>query len=173
MSKVAVIVDTVNEWFNAKSPYFLGENKDYRKRIKQLTDLLRKSKIPIVFTQHIEPRGEPAFQKNTKGIELIPELSRKPDEPIITKIRSISPFYKTTLEENLKKLKADHLIVAGIMTNLCVKSAVADAWDREYKITVVKDCCLSDSEKTDKAVFEDIQNTRPDVKLVSLKSLKL
>ncbi|MBI4163903.1 MAG: cysteine hydrolase [Candidatus Aenigmarchaeota archaeon] len=173
MNKVAVIVDTVNEWFNPKSPYFLGENKKYRSKMKELADSLRKNKIPIVFIQHIEPDGEVGFQRGTDRIEIIPELGRKKDEPIITKVRSISPFYKTSLEETLKKLRADHLIVAGIMTNLCVRSCVADAWDREYKITVVADCCLSDSEKTDKAVFEDIKNTRSDVELVPLKSLKL
>ncbi len=168
MAKVAVIVDTVNEWFNPKSPYFLGENKEYRSKMKKLTDFLRKNKTPIIFIQHIEPKGEPAFQKGTDGIELISELSRKPDESIVTKTRSISPFYKTNLEKTLKRLKADHLIIAGIMTNLCVRSIVADAWDREYKITVVKDCCLSDSEKTNKIVFQDIKNTRPDVELIGL-----
>lgn len=184
MVKIAVIVDSENEWFNPKSPYFLGENIDYRKRMKKLTDFLRKKKIPIVFTRHIEPEEsptltesasnccEPAFQKGTNGIELISELSRRPEEPVVTKVRSISPFYKTGLEKTLKKLKADRLLVAGILTNLCVRSTVADAWDREYKITIVKDCCLSDSEKTDKAVFEDIKNTRPDVQLVALKNLK-
>ena len=169
MSKVTIIVDTEKEWFNQKSPYFLGSNLDYRRRIKNLVAFLRKNKIPIIFTQHIEPEGEPAFQKGTNDIELIPELSRKLEDLIITKTRSISPFHNTNLEKALKKLKADELVVAGIMTNLCVRSCVADAWDREYKITVVTDCCLSDSEKTDKAVFEDIKNTRPDVELISLK----
>src|SRR3989344_8989032 len=164
MVKVALLVDIEQEWFSPKSPYSLGENKDYRKRIKQLVDILRKNKIPIVFTQHIEPKGEPAFQKGTEGVELIAELSRK-TEPLVAKVRSISPFYNTALEKILKQKKATELVVAGIMTNLCVRSTVADAWDREYKITVVTDCCLSDSEKTDKAVFEDIKNTRPDVKL--------
>ena len=168
MTKAALLVDIEKEWFNPKSPYFLGEHKEYRVKIKRLVDYLRKNKIPIIFTQHIEPEGEPAFQKGTEDIELIPEIARKPAEIIITKTRSISPFYKTTLEETLKKLKADNLIIAGIMTNLCVRSTVADAWDMEYKITVVKDCCLSDSEKTDKTVFEDIKNTRSDVKLVEL-----
>ncbi len=168
MSKVAIILDTVNEWFNPKSPYFLGENKEYRNKMKKLTEVLRKNKTPIVFIQHIEPDGEVGFQRGTDRVELIPELRRKKEEPIVTKVRSISPFYKTNLEETLKKLKADHIIVAGIMTNLCVRSCVADAWDREYKITVVTDCCLSDSKKTDKAVFEDIKNTRSDVELVSL-----
>ncbi|HLD57013.1 MAG TPA: isochorismatase family cysteine hydrolase [archaeon] len=171
MTKVAVIVDTVNEWFNPKSPYFLGENKEYRNKMKKLTNFLRKNKIKTIFIQHIESDGEVGFQKGTDRVELIPELGRKKDEPIVTKVRSISPFYKTVLEETLKRLKADHLIIAGIMTNLCVRSCVADAWDREYKVTVVKDCCLSDSEKTNKAVFDDIKNTRSDVELITLEKL--
>ncbi len=171
MTTVALLVDIENEWFDPKSPYFLGENKEYKIKIKKLTDFLRKKKTTIIFTQHIEPKGEPAFQKGTFGVELVSELGREKDESIVTKVRSISPFYKTTLEKNLKKLKTDNIIIAGIMTNLCVKSAVADAWDREYKITVVKDCCLSDSKETDAAVFKDIQNTRSDVELVSLKEL--
>src|SRR3989344_5975416 len=83
MVKVALLVDIEQEWFSPKSPYSLGENKDYRKRIKQLVDILRKNKIPIVFTQHIEPKGEPAFHKGKESDRI--GSCRNNDKPLCQK----------------------------------------------------------------------------------------
>jgi nicotinamidase-related amidase len=47
---------------------------------------------------------------------------------VLTK-NKISPFYNRDLERILKEMKPDDLVVAGIMTNLCVRSAVSDAYD--------------------------------------------
>ena len=57
------------------------------------------------------------------------------------------------------------------MTNLCVRSAVADAYDRDLKVTVVKDVCVSDSPSTDRFTFRDLKKTRPSLNLVDSKSL--
>jgi len=89
---------------------------------------------------------------------------------VLTK-NKISPFYNTDLEEILKELTPDQLVVAGILTNLCVRSAVSDAYDRDYHIKVVTDACVSDSHETDKFTFKDLKKTRPEIELVKTKEI--
>src|SRR5215813_13748241 len=40
------------------------------------------------------------------------------------------------------------LIVAGIMTGQCVESAMPDACDLEYLVTLVTDACTTDAQRT-------------------------
>ena len=46
-------------------------------------------------------------------------------------------------------LIVDVLIVAGMMTDQCVESAVRDACDLGYLVTLVTDACVTDSAERD------------------------
>ncbi len=71
------------------------------------------------------------------------------------------------MEIYLQGKNVDELIIGGIMTNLCVRSAVSDAYDRDFRLTVVKDACVSDSASTDRFTFKDIRATRPEVDILT------
>jgi len=45
----------------------------------------------------------------------------------------------------LRNLGVRSLIVAGIMTDPCVESAVRDACDLDYLVTLVTDACTTNS----------------------------
>lgn len=45
----------------------------------------------------------------------------------------------------MRNLGVRLLIVAGIMTDPCVESAVRDACDLDYLVTLVTDACTTDS----------------------------
>ena len=62
----------------------------------------------------------------------------------------------------------NEIVVAGILTNLCVRSLVQDAYDRDFKITVVKDCCVSFNQVTQDFTFKDLKETREDIEFVNL-----
>jgi ureidoacrylate peracid hydrolase len=49
----------------------------------------------------------------------------------------------TTSRDVLRNLSARSLIIAGIMTDQCVESAVRDACDLGYLVTLVTDACTS------------------------------
>lgn len=84
---------------------------------------------------------------------------------MITK-HKISPFFKTDLDDYLMCKGIDEILVGGIMTNLCVRSAVSDAYDRDLRISLLKDICVSGSKKIDAFTFSDLKRTRPEVKIV-------
>lgn len=166
MVKALILIDFEEEWRNKKSDYYLGEFKNKIENAKRLLKTCRENGITIIFTRHIEPDPTPAFAKGTKNIEIINELKPLPNEKIVEK-NKISPFYKTDLEKYLKKNKIDELIVGGIMTNLCVRSTISEAYDRDFKLILSKDTCVSDSVSTDKNTIKDLKNTRPEVEVLS------
>jgi nicotinamidase-related amidase len=79
----------------------------------------------------------------------------------------ISPFYKTDLEKELKGV--EEIVVAGILTNLCVRSLVQDAYDRDFDITIIKDCCVAFDKKTHDFTLKDLKETREEIHIVDLK----
>ncbi len=76
--------------------------------------------------------------RGTEEPEVIPELREFADE-VIPK-RRFSAFFQTNLDQRLKELAPDKIIVVGDCTNICVLYTVADARNRDYAVEVPADC---------------------------------
>jgi len=59
---------------------------------------------------------------------------------------SCSVFQSTNLDYILRNLSIEQLVVCGQLTDQCVESAVRDAADLGYLVTVVEDACAANSE---------------------------
>ncbi|MFH0850331.1 MAG: isochorismatase family protein, partial [Candidatus Bathyarchaeota archaeon] len=55
----------------------------------------------------------------------------------------------------LRELNVKELIVAGVLTNICIQHTAADAYFRGYKVTVPRDLvdALTDEEQEDSLAF--------------------
>ncbi len=163
--KALILVDFENEWLDRNSEYYAGDISSVIKRTNRLIDSCRKKGYKIIFTRHIEKDSEDAFAENSERVEIIKELHQESSDILITKYKT-SPFYRTKLEKELKGIRK--IIVAGILTNLCVRSLVSDAYDRGFGITVIKDCCVSLDDDTQEFTFRDLKATREEIELVNL-----
>ncbi|MBN1984142.1 MAG: cysteine hydrolase [Chitinivibrionales bacterium] len=163
-----VLVDFENEWTMQQSPFYLGTLDTLLTKTNSLIDYCLKKGFKRVYIRHVEKKSTTAFAPNSKNVELIPTLHKQKTDPLITKYK-ISPFYNTDLEKELKGMK--HLIICGILTNLCVRSTISDAYDREYGITVVKDCCQSYDTLSHSFTLTDLKTTRPEIQFVSLSEI--
>jgi ureidoacrylate peracid hydrolase len=74
----------------------------------------------------------------TWNTEIIPELAPQTGDILICKSR-YSGFYRTELDEILKKLSVRNLIVTGCTTSICVESTIRDAMFRDYRCALVSD----------------------------------
>jgi maleamate amidohydrolase len=72
--------------------------------------------------------------------ELNPIVASKPGDHIVEKTVA-SGFYKTELDDLLRSLGVDEVIMAGTSTSGCVRATVVDAAYRNYRISVVEECC--------------------------------
>lgn len=103
----------------------------------------------VVDTHRPQARREREFLKRTPhcfegtpGVEVVPELDRRPDDIMVTK-RRYSGFFNTDLDLTLKDMMVDTVIVMGVVTNICVRSTVHDAFFQGYGVIVPQDCCAA------------------------------
>jgi isochorismate hydrolase len=52
-------------------------------------------------------------------------------------------FYGTGLESLLQELAADSLVLAGVNTHACIRTAAIDAYQRDFQVTIVRECVAS------------------------------
>ena len=76
--------------------------------------------------------------------QVLDEIAPAEDEMIFRKTSS-SVFISTNIDYVLRNLQVRSLIVAGLMTDQCVESAVRDACDLGYLVTLVTDACTTKS----------------------------
>lgn len=164
--KTLILVDFQNEWINPESDYFVWNISWVIKKVNELINFARKNKYKIIFTQHIEKDSEDFFVEGSNNVEIISDINIQESDLIFRK-HKISPFYKTNLDNILKW--TEEIIACGILTNLCVRSLVQDAYDRDFNITVIKDCCIAFDKKIQNFTFKDLKETREEVEFCNLK----
>lgn len=81
-------------------------------------------------------------QPETEGAEFADAITVAESDIIVTKHR-YNAFYQTDLETYLESNDVTQLLIVGVNTNVCVASTVADAFDRNYGVTVLEDCTAS------------------------------
>lgn len=165
MKKALLLIDFEKEWIDEKSEYFVGNISEVIEKTNKLIEFARQNDYKIIFTRHIEKESTKEFAPNTERIEIIEELDYRSADLLVSK-HKISPFYKTELEKELNNI--GEIVICGILTNLCVRSAVQDAYDRDFEIKVVKDCCVSFDKKTHEFTFSDLKATREEVEFLNL-----
>ncbi len=80
-----------------------------------------------------------AFLAGENG-EIHPALGPAADDIVVTKHR-VSAFAGTDLEQILRANDVETLVLFGIATSGVVLSTVVDAFDADYRIVVLRDCC--------------------------------
>ncbi len=74
--------------------------------------------------------------------EMLNAIRPAEDEIVIPKTSS-SVFISTNIDYVLRNLGVRYLIIAGIVTDQCIESAVRDACDLGYLVTLVTDACTT------------------------------
>ena len=163
--KTLILVDFEKEWTDKISDYFVGDISDLIKKTNKLIDYCRKNGYKIIFTTHIEKDSDSVFVANSKNVEIIDDIHKEKSDVIIIK-NKISPFYKTNLDKELKGIK--EIVICGILTNLCVRSLAQDAYDRDFRITIIKDCCRAFDVETHEFTIKDLKATREEIEFLNL-----
>lgn len=80
--------------------------------------------------------------KGSHDGKVIDELAPGDDEIVLPKSSS-SVFISTHIDYLLRNLGVRQLVISGILTDQCVESAVRDACDLGYLVTLVPDACTT------------------------------
>ena|SRR5260221_6332285 len=85
--------------------------------------------------------------------EIHPKIAPTKNDPIVTKHR-VSAFEGTDLELLLRAKEIDTLALFGIATSGVVLSTLTHAFDTDYKLFVIKDCCADGNPELHNALID-------------------
>jgi len=144
MKTAVLVVDMIND-------FVTGVFKSERAakiipNIKRLLEFARRQGLPIVYATDAHlPNLDPEFEvwgphatRGSWGAEIIDELKPEKNDFWVLK-RKYSAFQGTDLDMLLRELKVNTLILAGVVTDICIQHTAADAFFKGYKIIVPKD----------------------------------
>jgi len=109
--------------------------------IKRLVDLFASCGRPVFFTQHGNTQEDAAMlgewwsdilRKGEKESEIIQELDTS--KGVVVEKCQYDAFYKTALQEHLKKEGVKQVVVCGVMTHLCCETTARSAFVRGFEV---------------------------------------
>lgn len=167
MSKEALlIIDMLNDFVLEGAALEVPDTRKVIPAIKREIETAKREGRPIVYVcDSHEPDDKEFFKfgwpihavKGTKGAEIINELKPEADDIIIEKT-TYSGFYNTKLDETLKGLGIDGLILTGCVTHICIMFTASDAVLRDYKVAVVEDAVAGLSKEDHEAGLRIMKN---------------
>lgn len=156
MKKVAVLTNDLQYDLVNKNKERIKAVDDAKELFCKFLDDMRLLGVPIIHLQLINKENDPTVErygdyipvtKGSEGAKIIKEFLN-PTDYIVEKNKD-SGFYETELDNVLKKLQIETVIVTGMQTQICVQTTAADAFFRGYKVVVPEDGVVS-ARKEDK-----------------------
>jgi nicotinamidase-related amidase len=143
MSDTALlIIDLQNDYFPGGAMELEGPQSAAEQAGKVLAKF-RKEGAPVFHVRHLAVRpGATYFLPGTPGAE-IHEAVRPLENEVVVEKNFPNAFRGTALQNYVDKHKVKHLVVAGMMTHMCVDASVRQASDLGYKVTLLADACAT------------------------------
>jgi ureidoacrylate peracid hydrolase len=153
-----VVIDMQNGFCHKQGSFAkLGiqtDPTDIVPHINQLRSAFRTASLPVFFVRtgydatysDRRPHDRGDRLEELRGLlreswdaEVIDELTPEPHEEIVNKTRNSAFLGTCSLEEILKKRGINHLILTGVGTDVCVESTARDAYQKDYRVTTIRD----------------------------------
>lgn len=112
--------------------------------VARAVERARAQRAPVIWVQH---SGDDLVHGSTDW-QWVPELVPTAGEPLIHK-RFNSSFEQTVLEEELARVGATRIALAGAATNWCIRATAYGALDRGYDVTLIADAHTTGSMELD------------------------
>jgi nicotinamidase-related amidase len=157
------------------------EAKDLISNTAKAITNARNNKIPVFYITVWFRAGAPEISMNNKGfsarkeawtaenveawMKIEPALAPLVSEITITK-RRVSAFTGSDLEVILRAQGVQHLILTGLSTSGVVLSTVREAADKDYRLTVLSDCCADSDDEVHRVLTTKVFPRQADVKTI-------
>ena len=144
MNTALLLIDIQNDYFPGGAMELAG-SVEAGVQAGKLIEVFRRKALPVIHVQHISTRpGATFFVPGTRGLEIHPCVSPREGETIIQK-NFPNSFRDTPLLEHLRENKITRLVIAGMMTQMCVDSTVRAAADLGFACSLAHDACATKS----------------------------
>jgi nicotinamidase-related amidase len=142
MNTALLLIDIQKDYFpGGRMP--LEGSPEAGEKANLILSCFRNRMLPLVHIQHISARPEASFFiPGSEGVEIHPSVLPIPPEPVIQKHYPNS-FRDTPLQEHLTRSAVGHVVIAGMMTHMCIDATTRAAFDLGFQCTVLHDACAT------------------------------
>ncbi|HXN21469.1 MAG TPA: isochorismatase family cysteine hydrolase [Candidatus Dormibacteraeota bacterium] len=127
-------------------------------RLQNIIPRFRNAGSQVIYCRVVSPKGDGsdfclryrgwglAVPESSREADILDDIAPQPGDIVLNKTTQ-NVFLSTNLDQILRNLRREYLVVAGVVTNNCVEAAVRTAVDLSYKAFVLEDCCAAFSEE--------------------------
>ncbi len=174
-----VVIDMQNAFCKPNAPVEVPKSRDIVPNINRLAAKLRDLGGDVVwivseFNHHggrrdwenffkyivasdVRERTMTYMEPGAEGVLLWHELDEKDDDIFLEKNRysCLAPG-ASPLERVMRSRNIENLLIAGTKTNVCCETTARDAFDIDFNVVMVSDCCAALSDREHLATLESI-----------------
>lgn len=142
MTIALLLVDIQNDYFPGGAMEVVGADAAGAQAAK-LLEAFREQRRPVIHMQHIAKRpGATFFLPGTPGAEIHSRVRPKGDEAVLQK-HFPNSFRETALLDHLRQTKVSSLVIAGMMTHMCIDTTTRAAADLGFACSLAHDACAT------------------------------
>jgi nicotinamidase-related amidase len=147
-----LLVDIQNDYFEGGKMALEG-SREAAQTAGRLLSLFRREGMAVVHIQHISAHGGATFFiPDTPGVEIHAAVKPLETETVIQK-HFPNSFRETGLLAHLQKKEVGRLVIAGMMTHMCVDATTRAAADLGFQCLIAQDGCATRSLKFQERVI--------------------
>jgi nicotinamidase-related amidase len=137
-----LVIDIQEFYFAGGSAPLVGPDEASR-NAQRLLQEFRAAKRPVIHVQHVSTRpGATFFLPDTAGVQIHDCVAPLAGETVVRK-HFPNSFRDTALLEELRSRGITRLVIAGMMTHMCVDTTVRAAFDLGFECRLAHDACAT------------------------------
>ncbi|NNN07322.1 MAG: cysteine hydrolase [Elusimicrobia bacterium] len=142
MKQALLLIDIQNDYFPGGAMELAG-SVEAGAKAGRLLEVFRRNALDVVHVQHISLRpGATFFLPKTDGARIHPCVAPLAGETVIQK-HFPNSFRETPLLEHLRGRGIERLVIAGMMTHMCIDTTTRAAADLGFTCALAGDACAT------------------------------
>lgn len=165
----ALLVIDLQRWFlEVGSEEKLSQVSVLIARTNELIKYFEAAGLPVIKIQTVHKADRSTWNlwalendigrliEGTREAEYSPEVYRAKNEIVITKTR-LSAFLRTNLEEVLRDLNCQEVVICGYSTDNCVGQTAIDAYEHDFKVMLAGEAILGTKTAYHQLMLESLE----------------
>jgi nicotinamidase-related amidase len=159
-----LIIDMINDLDFPEGEQLLVHALPAARKIAELKARAKKDRVPVIYVNDnfgrwrsdFRAQVEHCLEANSRGHAIVELVQPQEDDYFVLKPKH-SGFFSTTLEVLLKYLEVKTVVLVGIAGNNCVLFTANDAYMRDLRLVVPRDCVASNTPEENATALEQIR----------------
>jgi nicotinamidase-related amidase len=159
-----LLIDVINDFDFPEAQQLLEHATPMAERLAALKRRAAGAGVPVIYVNDNFGRWRSDFRAQVEhclraenpGRDIVAQLRPDEHDYFVLKPKH-SGFYSTTLDVLLEYLGVETLVLTGVAGNICVLYTANDAYMRDFKLVVPRDCVASNTGELNEQALEQMR----------------